>query len=80
LTFTEEKRIDNFLELLDKIQKSKLSTKKYFATHQTSIGLRKYFRLKKRFQHDGKKGLFDQRCHGNANKLSEDQLQMLQSL
>lgn len=80
MTFTEEKRIDNFLELLDKIQKSKLSTKKYFATHQTSIGLRKYFRLKLRFQHDGKKGLFDQRCHGNANKLSEDQLQMLQSI
>jgi transposase len=80
LTLTEERRIDNFLELLDKIKKSKLSTKEYFATHQTSIGLRHYFRLKKRLQKEGTDGLFDQRCHGNASKLTKEQKQMVQSI
>jgi len=77
LTFTKEKRIDNFVELFNKIQKSKLSTKEYFAAQQTSIGLRQYFRLKKRFQQEGKDGLFDQRCHGNASKLTREQMQMV---
>ena len=80
MTLTDKRRIDNFLELLNNINKSSLSTKEYFATHQTSIGLRHYFRLKKRLQQEGKDGLFDQRFQGNASKLTREQMQMVQSI
>lgn len=80
LVFIKDKRLADFLELLNSVEKSKLPVKEYFATYHTPIGLRQYFRLKKRYQQNGKDGLFDQRHNGNASKISIEQVQMVHGI
>lgn len=74
---TNNNRQKEILALFKKVEKSELSTKKYFAAQQTPINIRQYFRLKKKFQEQGNAGLLDQRHAGNARKLTKEQEQLL---
>ncbi len=73
----KDKRPARLLKFFARVEKSSLSAKEYFATHQTPISVSQYFRLKKRFQEQGETGLFDQRHLGNARKLTDEQVQLL---
>jgi len=73
----KDKRPARLLKFFACVEKSGLSAKEYFATHQTPISVSQYFRLKKRFQEQGETGLFDQRHLGNARKLTDEQVQLL---
>lgn len=77
---TQDKQVEDFLKLFKKVQKSKLYTAKYFKTNKTIIGLRQYFRLKKRVQIHGPSILVDQRHNGNARKVKGEQEDVLRSV
>lgn len=77
---TKDKRQAKLLKLFNRVEKSRLSAKEYFATHQTAISVSQYFRLKKRLQEQGEAGLEDQRHLGNARKLTDEQAQLLRGV
>ena len=77
---TQEKRLNEVLELFKKLKESPLSAKEYFAKHKTSISIRQYFRLKSRYQQEGEAGLLDQRHSGNARKLTGEEVQLLRGI
>ncbi|MBI4930559.1 MAG: hypothetical protein HY841_07345 [Bacteroidetes bacterium] len=77
---TKKKRVKIFFKLFNRVKKSKSTEKDYFSTHSTPIGIRQYSRLKKCYRLDGKAGLADKRCQGNARKLTQEQSQMLRGI
>ena len=76
----QDDRISSILELFTIIDKSGLSAKKYFATHETPMSIVQFFRLKKRYQQQGSAGLIDQRQAGNARKLSPEQMELVRGV
>jgi transposase len=76
----KDKKFQTLLKLFKKVEESGLSAKAYFASHTTPIGVVQYFRLKKRFDQQGEIGLLDQRHSGNARKLTEEQIQLMQGI
>lgn len=74
---TKDKRPTRLLKFFARVEKSRLSAKAYFATHQTPISVRQYFRLKKLFQEQGESSFLDRRHFGNARKLTDEQVQLL---
>lgn len=77
---TQDDRLSSILELFTKVEKSGLSAKKYFKTHETPMSIVQFFRLKKRYQQQGAAGLVDQRHAGNARKLSPEQMELVRSV
>ena len=73
----KDKRLSSILKFFKKVEKSDLSAKKYFATHETPMSVVQYFRLKKRFQEHGDAGLIDQRHAGNARKVTSEQVELV---
>ena len=71
-----DKRSSEILHLFQQVEQSGLSAKKYFSTHPTPMSVVQYYRLKKRYEQQGVAGLEDQRHHGNARKLTPEQVEL----
>ncbi len=76
----KDKRLSSIPKFFKKVEKSGLSAKKYFATHETPMSVVQYFRLKKRFQEHGDAGLIDQRHAGNARKVTSEQVKLMRGV
>jgi hypothetical protein len=76
----KDKRLSSILKFFKKVEKSCLSAKKYFATHETPMSIVQYFRLKKRFHEHGDVGLIDQRHAGNARKVTSEQVKLMRGI
>jgi len=76
----KDKRLSSILKFFKKVEKSGLSAKKYFATHETPMSVVQYFRLNKRFQEHGDNGLIDQRHAGNARKVTSEQMKLVRGV
>jgi len=73
----KEKRHSKILKLFKNVEESGLSIKEYFKSHLTSIGLKQYCRLKKRYVEQGIAGLEDQRQFGNARKIKPQEVKLV---
>ncbi len=71
------KRQEEILELLQRVDMSTMTVKEYFASHQTSISLPQYYRIKRRYDQFGVAGIEDRRKSGNARKLDPQQVERL---
>jgi len=80
LIYDKTKRQKQIIKLFKSVEKSDLTIKDYFATHQTSISLPQYYKLKKRYDQQGMSGLEDQRQSGNARKLTPQQVELLRGI
>ena len=72
-----EKRQSTILKLFKNVEESGLSIKEYFESHLTSIGLKQYCRLKKRYVEQGIAGLEDRRQFGNARKIKPQEVKLV---
>ncbi len=72
-----EKRQSTILKLFKNVEESGLSIKEYFKSNLTSIGLKQYCRLKKRYAEQGIAGLEDQRQFGNARKIKPQEVKLV---
>ncbi len=80
LNFDKAQRQKNILELLEKIEKSSLTVKDYFKSHQTPISLPQYYRVKKRYAQQGVAGIEDRRQAGNARKIDPLKVELLRGV
>ncbi len=80
MTAIKDNRQSEILKLCKRVEKSGLSTKKYFATHHTPLSVVQYFRLKKRYEQQGVAGLEDQRYVGNARKHTPEQMELVRGV
>lgn len=72
-----EKRQSTILKLFKNVEESGLSIKEYFKSNLTSIGLKQYCRLKKRYAEQGIAGLEAQRQFGNARKIKPEEVKLV---
>lgn len=80
LTSDKTHRQKEILELFENIEKSNLTVKDYFASHQSPISLPQYYRVKKRYDQQGVTGIEDQRQSGNARKLDPQKVELLRGV
>ena len=80
LKFDKAQRQEKILELFESIEKSDLTVKDYFASHQTPISLPQYYRVKKRYTQQGTAGIEDRRQDGNARKLDPQKVELLRGV
>jgi len=73
----KEKRHLKIIKLFKNVEESGLSIKEYFESHLTSIGLKQYCRLKKRYVEQGIAGLEDRRQFGNARKIKPQEVKLV---
>jgi len=78
--FDKTKREKEILNLFRRVEKSDLTVKDYFASHQTPISSPQYYRLKKRYDQQGVVALEDQRHLGNARKLNPQHVELLRGI
>jgi transposase len=80
LNFDKAQRQKEILALFENIEKSSLTVKDYFTFHQTPISLPQYYRVKKRYAHQGVAGIEDRRKSGNSRKLDSQKVELLRGV
>ena len=66
------KREQLILDIINDVQKSKQSARKYFSTHDVAFSLRQYQSYLKAYAENGINGLYDHRKDGNAKKITPE--------
>jgi len=80
LTTNKSNRQKEILQLFKKVESSNLSAEKYFISHETPVSLSQYYRLKKRFDQQGRTGLEDNRTAVHSRKKSPQQTELIRAV
>ncbi len=68
------------VKLFKTVDQSGLTAGEYFKRNNAFISLPQYYRLRKRFDEEGIKGLEDRRSAGNSRKVNPDQVELIRSV